>query len=148
MKFLADMGIAMSTVEALRGAGHDAVHLREQGLHRLSDGEILEKARSENRTLLTFDLDFGWLLAAGLHQSPSVVIFRLHDATPAAVLPKLLEVVEIEGARVTLGSVVSSRTRATDCAVCQFNERAHRGTTLENRRQPVGRFSKEQIDVC
>lgn len=28
MKFLADMGIAMSSVESLRDAGHDCVHLR------------------------------------------------------------------------------------------------------------------------
>ena len=35
MKFLADMGVSMSTVQTLRDAGHDAVHLRDEGLHRL-----------------------------------------------------------------------------------------------------------------
>ena len=43
MKFLSDMGISMSTVRSLRDAGHDAVHLREQGLARLPDAEIVEK---------------------------------------------------------------------------------------------------------
>ncbi len=30
MKFLADMGVSMTTVSSLRQLGHDAVHLREQ----------------------------------------------------------------------------------------------------------------------
>jgi predicted nuclease of predicted toxin-antitoxin system len=59
MKFLADMGISPRVVEELRQKGHDAVHLAEQGLHRMVDGDILQKARQENRVLLTHDLDFG-----------------------------------------------------------------------------------------
>jgi predicted nuclease of predicted toxin-antitoxin system len=106
MKFLADMGIARSTVGALRDAGHDAVHLREQGLQRLADLKILDKARDEGRVVLTFDLDFGELLAAGLHVSPSVVIFRLRRATPSAVSAKLLEVVEKESEELARGAVV------------------------------------------
>ena len=72
MKFLADMGISMSTVLALRQHHHDAAHLREQGLERLSDPDILDKARREGRVVLTFDLDFGDLLATGLETFPSV----------------------------------------------------------------------------
>ncbi|WP_197705185.1 DUF5615 family PIN-like protein [Candidatus Kuenenia stuttgartiensis] len=44
MRFIADMGIAMKVVEWLRENGHDAVHLREEGLHKLSDREIFKKA--------------------------------------------------------------------------------------------------------
>lgn len=47
MKFLADMGVARSTVAFLRGQGHDAVHLRDEGLQRLDDYEIVEKGRAE-----------------------------------------------------------------------------------------------------
>jgi predicted nuclease of predicted toxin-antitoxin system len=61
-------------------------------LQRLPDPEILKKAAAEDRILLTFDLDFGDLLALGIKKSPSVVIFRLHDETPASVNPRLLEV--------------------------------------------------------
>jgi predicted nuclease of predicted toxin-antitoxin system len=106
MKFLADMGISQSTVQALRNVGHDAVHLREQGLQRLIDVAILDKARQEKRIVLTFDLDFGELLAVGLHDSPSVVIFRLHNATPASVQPKLMEVLEKEGKELEQGAIV------------------------------------------
>ncbi|WP_230967790.1 DUF5615 family PIN-like protein [Nostoc sp. WHI] len=44
MKFLADMGISLRTVSWLRSAGHDVVHLRDEGLQRLPDDQILVKA--------------------------------------------------------------------------------------------------------
>ena len=47
MKFLADMGISPRVVSALRERGHGAVHLQEQGLGKLPDGDILAKARAE-----------------------------------------------------------------------------------------------------
>ncbi len=92
MNFLADAGLSLATVRWLRECGHDAVHLRELGLQRLADAEIMEKARSEGRIVLTFDLDFTDLLALGLRDSPSVIIFRLHNETPASVNPRLLAV--------------------------------------------------------
>ena len=92
MKFLADVGISMTTVRALRDQGHDIVHLREQGLQRLSDAKIMKKATGEGRVVLTFDLDFADLLALGVLDSPSVIIFRLHNETPASVNPRLEQV--------------------------------------------------------
>ncbi|MBC8447354.1 MAG: DUF5615 family PIN-like protein [Chloroflexi bacterium] len=41
MKLLADMGLARSTVAFLRAQGHDAVHLRDEGLQRLEDEQIV-----------------------------------------------------------------------------------------------------------
>jgi predicted nuclease of predicted toxin-antitoxin system len=52
MKFLVEMGLAMSTAAFLRALGHDAVHLRDQGLQRLSDVMIIEKAVRESRIIL------------------------------------------------------------------------------------------------
>ena len=92
MKFLADMNMPMSTVQYLRRNGHDAIHLREQGLERASDTIVLQKAREEGRIVLTFDLDFGDLMANSKEELPSVIIFRLHDETPQALLPRLKEI--------------------------------------------------------
>ena len=86
------MGISMSTVVSLRDAGHDSVHLRDEGLLKMKDAEILDKARSEGRIVLAFDLDFGDLLAASREALPSVIIFRLHDQTPSAVRPRLVQI--------------------------------------------------------
>ena len=51
MKFLLDMGLAQSTARSLRQQGYDAVHLRDQGLQRLDDEEIIDKARAEGRII-------------------------------------------------------------------------------------------------
>ena len=76
------MGISPRTVAYLRDSGHDATHLNDQNLGRLPDSEILDKARSEERILLTHDLDFGELIAASAAHLPSVIIFRLRNMRP------------------------------------------------------------------
>ena len=58
MKFLADMGISLLTVTWLRELGYDVFHLRDRGLQKLPDDEILALARVEQRIILTIDLDF------------------------------------------------------------------------------------------
>ena len=82
MKFLADMGISPRVVEELRQKGHGAVHLLDEGLYRMNDGEILEKARRENCVLLTHDLDFGAILAATQAIGPSVIQIRADNVMP------------------------------------------------------------------
>ena len=69
MRFLADAGILPRTVEFLRLCGHDAVHVRELALQRATDRELIDKARGDSRVLLTFDLDFGEILALGVGRS-------------------------------------------------------------------------------
>ena len=106
MKFLGDAGISMATVLALRDRGHDTVHLREQGLQRLRDTKVMEKAIVEKRIILTFDLDFGGLLALGIEKEPSVIIFRLHDATPMSVNPRLMHVLEDRRSELESGALI------------------------------------------
>lgn len=125
MKFLADMGIAMSTVRALREKGYDTVHLRDQNLHKLSDEKILKKAQEEERIILTFDLDFGALLYAGLHQSPSVIIFRMNIQTPATVTKKLFGLLGEHSRELENGAVVvveSFRYRIRDLPITDVEE--------------------------
>ena len=117
MRFLADAGVSMVTVRELRALGHDATHLGEQGLMRMPDPGILEKAASEARIVPTFDLDFGELLASSAALLPSVIIFRLHDETPASVNPRLLEAIVEHEKPLLAGAVVvvedgRSRTRS------------------------------------
>jgi predicted nuclease of predicted toxin-antitoxin system len=112
VRFLADMGVSLSTVRHLREAGHDAVHLRDEGLGRLADSAILEKARHERRVVLTFDLDFADLMAFGDNRQPSVVVFRLHNQTPDSVTPKLMEVIRLRYRELEEGAfVVVEETR-------------------------------------
>ncbi len=107
MRFLADMGVSPLTVAALRRAGHDAVHLRDEELQRLSDELIFEKARRENRVVLTFDLDFSEIVARTRASLPSVILFRLRTARPDHVTGLLLRVLPEVGHRLAHGAVVT-----------------------------------------
>lgn len=111
MKFLADMGISPRVVATLRERGHEAVHLQEQGLGKMPDGDILAKARAEGRVLLTHDLDFGELLAASGGTLPSVIIFRLKDMRAENVNFHLFSILEKQSAALEKGVVCSVSER-------------------------------------
>lgn len=89
MRFLADMGVAMRIVEWLRAQGHEVSQLREEGLQRMPDADILLKAAAESRILMTFDLDFGEILALSGERKVSVVLFRLYNTRTLHVIERL-----------------------------------------------------------
>ena len=55
MKFLADMGVSPLTVNKLKESGYDAVHLSDRGWFKMTDSEIMIRAKQESRIILTFD---------------------------------------------------------------------------------------------
>jgi predicted nuclease of predicted toxin-antitoxin system len=79
MRFLADAGVSPKTVDFLKQLGHDAVHVRTVGLARAADAELVDRARTDSSIVVTFDLDFGDILALGVLDKPSVIILRLTD---------------------------------------------------------------------
>lgn len=107
MKFLADMGISPAVIDFLGRLGHQAIHLHQEGLDRLSDPEILEKARNEECILLTHDLDFGDLLAASGTAMPSVVIFRLRNMRPENVNHHLLSILSQHAESLKSGAIIT-----------------------------------------
>lgn len=124
MKFLADMGISPKTVAFLRALGHDATHLQEQGLERLSDPTILIKTREEERILLTHDLGFGELVAASGGRLPSVIVFRLRNMHPSHVnhsLGQILARYQIELAEGAIISVTEGQIRLRSLPVTRLH---------------------------
>lgn len=107
MKFLADMGISQTTINWLKENGYDAIHLREENLQRISDVEIIKKARKENRIILTCDLDFGDLMAASEGISPSVIIFRLVNERPDNINKRLKDVLTQSHNELEKGAIIS-----------------------------------------
>ena len=106
MRFLADMGVAIRVVEWLRDQGYDARHLREEELQRLPDDQIFRKAVAENRAVLTFDLDFGEIVAFSGRQKVSVVLFRLQNTRTPHVIERLRVVLQEAGPALEQGAVV------------------------------------------
>lgn len=89
MQFLADMGISQSVVAWLRVRDHDVAHLRDRGLQRLPNGQIYQIAAAERRIILTFDVDFGEILAHTSDAQVSVILFRLNNTTSPVVIKRL-----------------------------------------------------------
>lgn len=106
MRFLADMNVDVRVVEWLRQQGYDATHLRDEGLHRLPDGAIFAKASSENRVILTFDLDFSEIAALSHGKKPSLVLLRLHNPRASHVISRLAAVLENSKGALEKGAVV------------------------------------------
>ena len=107
MHFLCDLGVSMKVVDWLRAQGHDAVHLRDEGLHRLPNGEIFAKAVHEGRIILTFDLDFSEIAAMCRERIASVVVFRLRNSRPENVILRLTAVLAHAGPALRNGAVVA-----------------------------------------
>lgn len=78
-EIFADMPISPNTVVYLRSLGHDVYRISEKGLPKAKDREIVDLAESEQRTILTMDLDFPAIIAISRKSTPSAVIFRLSD---------------------------------------------------------------------
>jgi predicted nuclease of predicted toxin-antitoxin system len=82
----------------LAEAGHDATHVVRIGLAGAPDPQVLARAASEDRILVTTDTDFPTLLALSGEPIPSVLLLRrISDSIPgrlAAILSALPSIEE------------------------------------------------------
>ena len=115
MRFLADMGISRTVVQALRALGHEATHLAETRQQRLPDDHVIEEARQENRIIPTHDLDFSRLLSLGEDAKPSAITFRLSNMRPVNLMAHLLPALQLFETELEDGALVTVSDHSSRC---------------------------------
>ena len=85
-----DQMFSLEVAQALREQGYDVIRASETGQTRADDQQILQKAISENRILLTLDEHFGDWVILPLSRHPGVVRIKVHPTTTEKVIKHLL----------------------------------------------------------
>jgi len=80
----------VDVAEALRNDGHDVVRASETGQSRADDHQILEKAVSENRILVTLDEHFGDWVVLPLKRHPGVIRLKVNPTTSKDIIKLIL----------------------------------------------------------
>jgi predicted nuclease of predicted toxin-antitoxin system len=99
VKFLLDMPLSPALAAWLREQGHDAVHVADLGLAQAPDYDVLDRARREERVVMTADLDYPRLLALSRSDGPGLTLFRGGDYSEQETedrLKRCLETIPIE----------------------------------------------------
>lgn len=92
MRLLANENIPASAIKKLRAAGFDVLSAAES-MAGASDLDVLARAQSESRVLITQDKDFGELaFRSGLSAACGVILFRLAGGSPDQVAARMTEV--------------------------------------------------------
>jgi len=89
-KLYLDQMFGMDIAQALRDEGHDVLRASEIGQARADDQQILQKAISENRILITLDEHFGDWVVLPLSKHPGVVRLKVNPATSKNILKPLI----------------------------------------------------------
>ena len=111
INLLLDQGLPRGASALLREAGHDTVHVADIGMATASDGDILEKARSEDRAVVTLDADFHALVAVSGASSPSVIRLRVEGLRGEKLVSLLLLAIGECGEDLEAGALVTVQER-------------------------------------
>ena len=84
MRFLVDEQLPPALAEWLRLRGHEAKHVRDEGLASASDSAVLEHARQTEAIIITKDEDF--VEGARVRPAPAVVWIRIGNSRNEALL--------------------------------------------------------------
>ena len=113
MRFVLDMNLSAAWATELAKDGHDAVHWNDIGAAKATDDEILAWATSDNRIVMTADLDFGTAVASRALKAVAIVQIRDPNTDPEQTGPAVRLAIRAAGAALTDGAILTlSRQRA------------------------------------
>lgn len=121
MKILVDVCLTPAWTDFLHAHGYEVKHWSATGLPSAKDEEIVEFAATHGYTILTYDLDFGSILAHRNPHFPSVIQLRYLDPVPRVNGQGLIRALEATELRIEQGALIS------------IDERQHRVRALPMR---------------
>lgn len=89
MKFKLDENFGTRTQELFRSLGHDVETVRSQNLQGCSDQHLFEVCCTENRCLVTLDLDFADVVRFPPSRSSGIVVIRVPHNPSLALLEQM-----------------------------------------------------------
>ncbi len=98
MRFLLDANVQVAVARALREARHEVVRVSEVGA-RMTDSQVLELARAQERIVITHDKDFGELVFLRGLPATGVMLLRLSTGDAEEVARTVVSVVRSTGER-------------------------------------------------
>jgi predicted nuclease of predicted toxin-antitoxin system len=116
MKILVDMNLSPVWTRFLTGNGLEAVHWSSVGPPDACDTEIITYAKMHDFTVLTNDLDFGFILAVTRSKKPSVIQTRTGALSPDRIGEVVLKAINLLAADIEQGALVTidqHKTRVT-----------------------------------
>ena len=93
MKYLANENFPVTSAKILKENGLDIEHIGETDMG-IRDDEVIGKAISENRIIITFDSDYGELVYKYGYKPPGVIYLRIKKFTPEYPANLLLELID------------------------------------------------------
>ena len=106
MKLLLDMNLSPRLSAVLCQQGHVCAHWSEIGPRTATDKTIMAWARDHGYVVLTYDLDFGAILAATQASGPSVVQIRTDNVLSEDVQTLLLAALTEHEALIESGALI------------------------------------------
>lgn len=106
MRFLVDENFPYSVVGELRKRGHDISAVFDM-MRGATDEGILERARSEQRVIITADKGFGELVFARAEAAMGILLIRSRSSRPGAKIAIALAVIEELGELLETSFVVA-----------------------------------------
>lgn len=95
LKLYLDQMFQTEVAQVLRQQGYDVIRASETGQARADDQQILNKAISESRILITLDEHFGDWVILPLSRHPGVIRLKVHPATSENVAKILLPILSL-----------------------------------------------------
>jgi predicted nuclease of predicted toxin-antitoxin system len=97
MKFKVDENLPVEVAERLRAAGYDAMTVLEQRMGGEPDTNLYRVCQSEERVLVTLDLDFSDIRTYRPSESAGIIVLRFSRQDKFYVLENFDRVIQLLG---------------------------------------------------